>query len=492
MPKKRKPIPNSTKIEVPHKRRIETPSKVARILIKDINPGDRIRSGLGEETPEQWKEFKESLTERGQITPITVMEYENPFGGLKYFLLAGERRLRALKELDQKEINVAIYPPDLSADEIIAIELRENLDRTDFTPEQEAKGIQKFHEACVTLYGQRKKGQSTSEGHSLEDTARMLGKSKAKVSEAISAAKVFNAIPELGKHVKKWSDLKRISYEAERQVERDQRKQVMKKADQNATSTQIRNLIADWYIVNDSVVGLKELDSESIDLVEFDPHYPIEENERITTTKTFQEAKTRKSYKATDREQFPTIFKANVSEAHRVLRPDGWLIIWFGYEFFWEIQKWLFEARFIPTQPVEGKGAPLFFHGKWYKEGFGHSNNPFDTLGHSIEPFFYVKKSGKARLNKPHSDVFKKAPNHWKKKVNPFEKPVGLYEEILCTFVPEESFIVSSCVGSGNILLACANYNCVGKGFDLSEQFKEDYVLNVHNEVPPNYGKKGE
>lgn len=463
----------------PKRNRIEKPSELKRIKIAEINPGSRIRVDKG--TKEEWREFLDSLTERGQISPITVMDYGEPFSGFQYYLLAGGRRLAALKELNQEEVDAKIYPSDLNSDEQVAIELRENLDRKNLTPEEISAGINKFHNACIALYG-AKKGSTApgAKGHSLRDTAKLLGKSVGLVSKALQANKVFEAVPELGKVAKTWSDVNRLVNEAERRVKVKEIKEKIDQEKKDTPALKIQQLVSEFYILKDVRKAVTELKPNSVDLIEFDPDYPIKDDARIIQGLKAKDMKTQGIYHKVDRKEFLSFCSEILQGAFKALKPTGWLLLWFGYEYFSEVQEIAKKAGFNAS----------FVHGKWYKgKGFAHSSNPYDTLGHTIEPFFYLKKSSKARLINPHSDSFEHSPVHHTKKNNPYEKPIPLYDELLQTFVHQKSYIVSLCCGSGNILLAAANHSCVAKGFDLSKEQRDFFKVKTFEAYPPNYGK---
>ena len=480
-------------MNIPKKRRIDTPMEMAQIPITKVNPGNRVRDWKLE-TEEKKQELMSSIEERGQITPITVMKYAKPYEGYDYFLLAGGRRLGAMRDLGLSFIDAKIYPPDLSADEIYAIELRENIDRKDFTPEEEAKSIKRFHEACLRLYGHRDTGvRKTEGGHSINDTAEMLGLSKSKVVEALNAATLFEQVPKLKDHVRKWSDLRKLSREASRRVERKERiekiEKEVKEKKEDDIGVKLKDVISSLYVVKDAVEGMKEYGAQTVDLVEFDPHYPIREDER-SQQGLYQIKKELGDYTYVSKEDFESFFRAVSEQAYRILRPDGWFIIWFGYEFLPLVVRILREVGFIKDDKPDPDRLSHFLHGKWYKQGFGHTANPSDTLNHTTEPFLYIKRSSKARIQKPHEDVFIHSPLSHTKKANPFEKPIPLYEEIYQTFLEERSTIISACTGGGNAILAAVNLGHIAKGFDVSQEFKDSFVIKAHSTVPPDYGKE--
>ena len=81
---------------------------------------------------EQIDELAASIKERGLIQPLVVRRVDNHFE-----LIAGERRLRAVKSLGHKEVKVGVMVA--TDQEVAEITLIENLQREDLTPLEEAE-----------------------------------------------------------------------------------------------------------------------------------------------------------------------------------------------------------------------------------------------------------------------------------------------------------------------------------------------------------------
>lgn len=84
-----------------------------------------------------------SIAEVGQLQPIVVQQKEN---GDNYLLIAGERRLRALKKDGRSKI-AAVILEEMSPEKFRQIQLIENLQRQDLNPLERAISIDKFMEA---------------------------------------------------------------------------------------------------------------------------------------------------------------------------------------------------------------------------------------------------------------------------------------------------------------------------------------------------------
>ena len=85
-------------------------------------------------------ELSESIREHGVLQPLLVRKH-----GAKYEIIAGERRYQASKLADLTEIPVIIK--DVNDEEMLALALIENLQRSDLNPLEEAKGYRQLIDA---------------------------------------------------------------------------------------------------------------------------------------------------------------------------------------------------------------------------------------------------------------------------------------------------------------------------------------------------------
>lgn len=84
--------------------------------------------------PAKMQELKESISHHGILEPIIVRSLDNG-----YELVAGERRLRAAKELGLEKVPAVIH--QLTEDQAYEIALIENLQREDLNPIEETEAI---------------------------------------------------------------------------------------------------------------------------------------------------------------------------------------------------------------------------------------------------------------------------------------------------------------------------------------------------------------
>ena len=92
--------------------------------------------------PQNLEELKKSVAEKGIIQPITVRETDTG-----YELIAGERRLRAVKDLGFSTIPAFIMEVSSDAD-MLELAIIENIHREDLNPVDIAHGYQRLIDEC--------------------------------------------------------------------------------------------------------------------------------------------------------------------------------------------------------------------------------------------------------------------------------------------------------------------------------------------------------
>jgi ParB family chromosome partitioning protein len=118
----------------------EKPEQFGSLPIAQISPNPfQPREEFNSET---LNELKQSISEMGVIQPITVRLVP---GG--YQLISGERRFRAVKELNYKEIPAYIIKVD-SDDVMLEMALIENIQREDLNPIDVAKAYDRLISEC--------------------------------------------------------------------------------------------------------------------------------------------------------------------------------------------------------------------------------------------------------------------------------------------------------------------------------------------------------
>ena len=144
--------------------------EIKELHLSTIKEEEQIRQDYNEEGIE---ELAESIKSQGLIQPIEVMKE-----GDKYRIISGHRRYRAFKILNYEKIP-AIVKLGIKKEDIPIRQLIENIQREDLDPIDEAATLNKIMEI---------------KGITQEELAKILGKSKAKISKSLSLFKLLKKV----------------------------------------------------------------------------------------------------------------------------------------------------------------------------------------------------------------------------------------------------------------------------------------------------------
>ena len=138
----------------------EPVGRMVAIDLLDPNP-NQPRQVMGD-----LSELMASVSEKGIIEPLVVRQRLG-----RYQIIAGERRYHAAVQVGLREVPVIVREVDDV--EVMELALVENLQRKDLTAFEEAEALLQLQQKC---------------GHTHEDIARKLGKSRTAVTESLSLA----------------------------------------------------------------------------------------------------------------------------------------------------------------------------------------------------------------------------------------------------------------------------------------------------------------
>jgi ParB family chromosome partitioning protein len=123
--------------------------------------------------PQALQELKQSISENGLVTPITVRSHNNG-----YQLIAGERRFRAVQELGYERIPA--YVLEIRDDrQMLEMALIENVQRENLNPIEEAFGYQRLIDECNLTQ---------------ETAAQKVGKDRVTIANALRLLKLPDSI----------------------------------------------------------------------------------------------------------------------------------------------------------------------------------------------------------------------------------------------------------------------------------------------------------
>lgn len=425
--------------------------RVKIINLSQISMGER---GRKEYTNIQ--ELGLSMKMHGIIQPLAVAETEDKN---KYILIAGGRRFKAAELVQIKEIPVRIYEKDLTERQRKVIELEENLQREDLTYPEKVALTKEIHETFILL-----SRDSGGKDHSMRDTAKALGVDVGTISKDIQMAKMIEVAPILGEQ-KSQADATKMVSKFSKKLDVRKIAEEIKKTRAKTPLQQLKRILMDSYMVVDFFKGIKSIPDRSVTFVDVDPDWGInlisnKEDDNIV-----------EDYVEITQDAFVAFSEKVADELWRVTKEGAWGVMWHGSEWSMILYDILIHRGFY-CEP-----CPAL----WIKDK-GGNRNPDLKLSKAYEQFLYFRK-GQATLSSTRlgrSTNFEYKQPSIGSRIHPTEKPIELMEEILETFIGgTKGVVLVPFAGSGNTLLAGSNKGHVVFGFDLSQTYKDGYILKV-------------
>lgn len=437
--------------------------KVDIVPISSIEIGERFRVEMG-----NINELVQSIKKEGIIQPLAVCE--QPDSEKPYLLLAGGRRMEACRRAGVTHVPVRIYDKDLTPAERRSIELAENLYRKNLEWQEQARLAKEIDKLQKSIYGEKISKSPDAEGWSLRDTAKLIGRSPGSISIDIKLADLLEKVPEVAACKTREEAVKKMSL-VYKDFIRSMKADEIKNSIGNTPLDKLRSRLIESYIVGDFFSLIKSVPSESIDIVELDPPFGIDLDED-KKSEVFDT-----SYKEVDKKSYVDFISSVIKEIYRVMKNSSWLIMWFGPDpWFNVVLEKLRENNFAV------RGIPAV----WVKPN-GQTMRPDIYLASTIEMFFYARKGDAKIVKQGRSNSYIYPPVPPQYKVHPTEKPIEMLQDILSTFSEPGSTCLVPFLGSGNTILAASNIGISAFGYDLSQEFKDRYIIKVSTGKPGEY-----
>ena len=398
-----------------------------KIKLSEVKVGVRFREKF-----EDIDKLAESIKKYGLIEPIVIDENNE--------LIAGERRYKAHQFLQMEEIEVK-YMKDLNGLEKKEVELEENIQRKQFTWQEEVSAKDQLHKLKREIHGGAIKGHDTNGTWKLKDTAAALGESVGTVSMDVQLARGMKAFPELMKESSKTMAYKKLK-----------KKQEALLNEELARRLESKGITAHPDIIHGNCVEeMAKMDANSVDLILSDPPYGINVEDSHTYGRmTVKETR----FEDGDFETFDLLDKA-IAQMYRILKDNRHMYLFCG------IDK-------VPTLIglLEKHGFTVHHLPLLWDKGSGSYPSQQTSFVHSYEAFLHIQK-GKRKLNGSPRDVFpiKRVPSG--RKIHPTEKPTELLRDLISYSSLAGEVILDPFSGSGATLVAAKETNRRAIGIEL-------------------------
>lgn len=401
-------------------------------------------------------ELCESIRTHGLIQ-YPVLDQDNK-------LVAGGRRLEALRRLGWEHIPV-VRKKFLTEIKLREMELEENIQRSDFTWQEEVNLKNEILRLKQEIHGVKGVGRS-SIGVSQNDVAKLVGDSPSNFSLDVGLAQAMEVVPELANCKTKDEARKKMKQLHEKLIVEELMQR--KKSAPHLQSSKFKTA-DDSFIIGDAIVNLQKHPSYNYSFINCDPPYGID----LNAIKKGNEQPTivERDYKEWTESEYLSFCESVAKECYRIV-DNCFMTFWFGIQWYQPLKEILENIGWkIDVVP-----------GIWYAQGSAQTMQPEVLLGKNYEAFFICRK-GKPILNKRgRSNVFDFKKLASEKKIHPTEKPLDLMIEILETFCPPHGEVLSPFLGSGVDLRAALHTDRVCRGFDLNAEVKKRFLLKVEEE----------
>lgn len=228
-------------------------------------------------------------------------------------------------------------------------------------------------------------------------------------------------------------------------------------------------------IQGDALNLLKEIESNSVDLIIADPPYNLNKDYgNNSDNKTFDE--------------YIQFSKLWLSEAKRILKPTGTIYVFMGFRFIsyiYDILNRDLEMNFINWicwHYTQGIGKTKGFSPRHDDIlMFSKTNKYTFNLDDIRVPQKYYRSINNMRGANP-GDVWEFSHIHYcqsNRQKHPTQKPEGLIERMVLASSNQKNLVIDPFSGSGTTLRVCQqlNRNCIG--FELNDEYVEQTIIRL-------------
>ncbi len=404
------------------------------IAITSITVEDRMRKDFG-----PIDELANSIKKYGLLQPIVL----GTSGDGTAVLLAGERRLRAVKRLGFTHLEHSkhyVWRGEEGDEDVKtrfkAIELEENLKRKQLTWQEELAGKQQLLEIMQSIYGQPKGGGppkafgEAKPGFGIGKLAAMLGEDISTTSQDLKVAALMKQIPALGNAKTKSEVLSKMKIAGAVHSMMAAATAVVAQRVASGEAAPTKYWTLEEYDFTEN-----KLDSESVDLIWTDLPYGADVTAAHDKTEIYHEFDD-------SRASAVAMLDSVAKESYRVLRNDRYAVFCFGFNFYPELVASLRTAGFHvnPVPCIWNKGTK-----------FGA--NPLVAYCIGYEPLLVAWKGSPRFIRPGQSNVFNYPPPD--ARIHLVQKPVGLVKQFLEDMTVEDAVVLDWCAGTGTTGVAC-------------------------------------
>jgi ParB/RepB/Spo0J family partition protein len=409
---------------------------VADIVVTE----DRFR----EADPKKVEEIAQSFLIYGQLQPIIVRI--NPDGKIE--LVAGLHRLRA-KQANGDPTIAGVLRDEVDEIFLREIELEENIRRQEMHWKERESAIATLHKLKV----------QRDPTWGLTQTSAIAGNpGKEAVSEALRITNMMALFPEIAKAKNKNQALNWIRQKA---------KSIVRAKDVKDNKIDYE-FIGKKILLGDSVELIKEIPDESFHAVITDPPFGIGYDSRKSGT----------SGSLSAYEDTPENYRRLLSMApdiYRVIKPDGWLIWFFGISWYEDCKRAFRDAGFTVDE------IPVVWD---RSEGRAFTTEPERYFGRGYDVALHCIKGNPGVVEPGKPNIIRIAPVQTADREALVERPVELYAEFIKRLTIKGQTVADFFVGSGSCPSAAAALGRDFFGIELDPERRALALTKIRSYIP--------
>ena len=374
----------------------------------------------------------------GQLQPIIIDENDG--------LCDGFRRYTAAKLNGWTHIDVVRkdHVPALLAREI---ELEANIQREDMSWEEKARALADLD----TLK------RANDPNWTQRATVELAGVRPAAVSEATKLVKMIELFPEIAKNAKNHTQAVAMA--------NAKAKQILRKDAVRNTPLEYTD-IDKKILLGDSVDLIKRIPDESFHAVITDPPFGIDYDKRREN-----DVASMNSYKD-DADNYRRILSM-APDIYRVLKPDGWLVWFFGMSWYQEAKEAFRDAGFTVDE------LPIV----WDRtQGRTFTLRPDRYFARGYDVALHCFKGDPQIVQRGKPNVLSIAPVGTSELM--VERPVELYAELIRRLTVPGEIVADFFVGSGSCPAAAASNGRDFFGIELNSERRAHAIQKIKSHMP--------
>lgn len=373
----------------------------------------------------------------GQLQPIILDENNE--------LIDGFRRYTAAQTLGWTHIG---YVRKGNIPELVAreIELETNIRREDMSWEERVKALAEIDRIK----------RLSDPGWTQASTAEVAGMSRTQVTDALKVAKFVELFPE----IREAKSLQQAVSMAKTKA-----KQVMQRAAVAQNVVEYGDLEKKIWS-GDSVELIKQIPDESFHAVITDPPFGIDYDRRSAGQANIVNA-----YKD-DEDNYRRLLSM-APDIYRVLKPNGWLVWFFGMSWYDEVKTAFRDAGFTVDE------LPIIWD-RTDGRTFTQQPERYFARGYDVAIHAFKGDPSMAQRGKP--NVLRIPPVQSAELL--VERPVDLYAELIRRLTIPKEIVADFFVGSGSCPAAAATLGRDFFGIELNPERRAHALMKIKNHLP--------